>query len=199
MEKIRIGTQVIKQAQIESEIRSVIPEINGSLRFAIGEIGFEPSEEIFKDCLDGGREITQQNHVRLNKELSIMSIPSSRTLFGKSANEGLKKFHTTRIKVVDRCGADARKYITFRNGNAEFTEEDKKQLFEDCGIYLINPDEIELYNLHQKACEALNNLFQSYASLVWNQMFDFDKNKQFIPEPRTNYDTLFSNIQKAKQ
>ena len=194
--KIKIGAHVVNQTRIESELRDAIIAINAPLREAIESIGFEPSEELFKDCLDGGRAITQQYYERLNKELSILTIPSSKVLFEKSAKEGLKNFHTVRQDVVNKCGLNS-KYISFENDLAAFSEESRKQLGEDCGIYITDPEEIELYNLHVDACNALNSLFQGHVSPVWNQMFDFE-NGRFKPG-MINYDVLLINIKRAKE
>lgn len=195
--KIRIGTHVVNQTRIESELRNAIIAINAPLREAIESIGFESSEELFKDCLDGGRAITQQYYERLNKELSILTIPSSKVLFEQSAKEGLKKFHTVRQDVVNKYGLNASKYISFENDFAVFSEESRKQLDEDCAVYIVDPEEIELYNLHVEACKALNNFFQGHKSLVWNQMFDFE-NGRFKPG-MINYDVLLTNIKRAKE
>lgn len=197
--KIKIGTSSIRQLQIESEINSAIGHINGPLREAIENIGFTASEELLKDCLDGGRQITQEYYDRLNKELSILTIPSSKVLFEQSAHEGLKRFHTIRQQVVDKCGIGIRKYISFEDEIAVFTNQSKEQLSEDMGIYLTDPEEIELYNLHQEACESLNNLFQGQISIEWYRLFDIDKNRQFKPESLTNYSFLSSNIKRVKE
>ena len=194
--KIWIGTQIVNQTRIESEIRNAIIAINAPLREAIESIGFEPSEELLKDCLGGARAITQQYYERLNKELSILTIPSSKVLFEQSAKEGLKKFHTVRRDVVNKCELNS-KYISFENGFAVFSEESRKQLDEDMGIYISDPEEIELYNLHVEACKALNNFFQGYVSPVWNQMFDFE-NGRFKPG-MINYDVLLTNIKRANE
>ena len=196
--KIKIGSQSIRQNQIEIDINTAIGSINGPLREALENIGFTPSDELFRDCLVGGQKITDQYYNRLADELKAISIPSSRELFQKAAQEGLKQFHTVRQQVVNRCGSDVRKYISFQDEEAVFTEESQKQLIEDCGIYLTDPEEIELYNLHVKACEALNAMFDGHISPVWNQLFTWDKSKQFKPEPMTQYYALLSNIKNAK-
>jgi len=197
-DRIRIGTRSINLYQTESEINRAVNEINGQLRVAIESIGFVPSEELFNDCLDGGQTITQAYYERLEKELSILSIPSSKELFQKSGEEGLKKFHSIRKQLVEKCGSSVRKYISFNDNLAVFSDEAKKQLDEDFGIYIENPEEIDLYNLHVKACEALNLMFQGHKSIVWNQLFEFEKGI-FKPNPQTNYAALLLNIQIAKE
>ena len=196
--KIKIGTRSIRQIQIKSDIRSAIELINAPLREAIENIGFAPSEELLKDCLDGGRQITQDYYERLNKELSILSIPSSKVLFEQSAREGLKKFHAVRQQVVDKCGMGIRKYISFEDEIAVFSDLSEEQLIEDCGIYISDPEEIELYNLHQKACEALNNLFQGHIVYEWYRLFDIDNDKQFKPA-LANYDVILTKIKRAQE
>ncbi|MFY9154110.1 MAG: hypothetical protein WAO52_18970 [Prolixibacteraceae bacterium] len=193
--KVRIGTQSLAMIQLESEISNAVALVNGPLAEAICNIGFTPSDEILKDCMNGGRAITQEYYERLTKELSVMSIPSSRTLFENSAREGLKQFHLTRKLIENKCSSNIRKYISFENDLAVYSDEAKKQLNEDFGIYITNPDEIELYNLHLEACEALNNLFKGYRSHVWNQYFEFENGK-FKPGI-INYDVLLTNIKKA--
>lgn len=195
--KIRIGTRSVQQAQVDYEIRQAIDLINAPLREAFESIGFTASEELLKDCLDGGREITQQYYERLAEELKIMSSPSSRQIFEKAGQESIKQFHVVRNRVVDKCGMTVQKYITLDGDIAVFSEESQKQLDEDMGIYITDPEEIELYNLHQKACEALNNLFQCHIEFEWHRLFDID-NKQFKPA-LANYDVILTKIKKVKE
>lgn len=195
--KIKIGIQNLVKTQLEYEIANAVALINGPLAESICNIGFTPSDEILKDCLNGGRAITQEYHERLTKELSIMTIPSSRTLFENSAREGLNKFHGTREQIVNKCGSNIRKYITFVNDLAVYSDDAKEQLNEDCGVFITNSEEIELYNLHLEVCNALNNLFQGHVSPVWNQMFDRE-NGSFKPA-LVNYDVLLTNIKRVKE
>lgn len=196
--RIRVGTDVVRKNEIERKVIHVIAAINGSLREAVESVGFEFSEDVVKDCLAGGKEITQAFHERLGKDLSFVSIPTSKKVLEQSAKEGLMKFHDVRKRIEMSANAEIRKYISFKEGVAVFSDEAKELLDKDCGLFITGPEAIKLHRLHEEACEALNAMFQGYQSFVWNHMFSWE-NGRFVPDQRTNYDVLLLNIKKQKE
>ena len=195
--KVKVRTREFEFNQAEIQINNAINVINTELRMAVEAIGFQPSANLLKDCLNRGDAITQEFHERLRKDLSILSIPSSKKLFEESAMEGLRNFHTARQNVVNQCPSNIRKHITFEGEIAVFSNESREQLQEDFSVYLTDQEEIDLYYRHVQATHALNNFFQGHNSQVWDQLFERE-NGVFKPAP-ANYDIILTNIKKANE
>jgi hypothetical protein len=110
-----------------------------------------------------------------------------------------KTFEDFRRGFTEKYSKSLLTYISFKNDFAFLSDESKNQIDEDCSVFVEQPDEIEAYNRHLKACEALNDMFQGHKSPAWPQFFDFDKNGKFIPAEMVNYDVLVTNIKKVKE
>lgn len=193
-ERIFLRTDVVRHAQMESNVQSATHQINARLREAFENIGIIPSDEMLRDCFSGDADIVAREfHLKLQKELKSINMPSTRKIFEDAAHEGLAKFNSVRREIMDKNASETFKYISFENGTAVFTDESKKQLLEDFSVYVETPEEIELYNQHKEACEALNNMFKGYLSMNWSQLFDFEKG-MFIPNPLVQYGILLNNI-----
>lgn len=192
--KIKLRTEVVKQAQIEGQVINACREISGRLRETFDAIGIIPTDEILRDCFIGSAdEVSKQFYEKLNGELKAVTIPAIRAGFEKSAVESLKNFNTVRAEIIGKYGDEVFKYITFEKGTAIFSDESKQQLADDCGVYISTPEEIELYNLHLAACEALNKMYKGYGSPSWNQHFEFENGK-FIPNPLVQYHAVLFKI-----
>ncbi|HPE74685.1 MAG TPA: hypothetical protein P5210_14125 [Draconibacterium sp.] len=194
--RIKLRTDVVRIAQMESDITNATFLINGRFRETLEAIGFNPSDELLRDCFFGNADmVTKEFHQNLHKELKGITMPVTRTMFENSAHDGLKDLNIVRAEIKGKYSHEVFKYISFEDGKAVFSDESKKQLFEDCSVYISSPEEIELYNEHLEACEALNKMFKGYRSQFWSQLFDFENGK-FIPSPLVQYNVVLNNIKR---
>lgn len=196
-ERIRIGTDSMRYAQIKNEISKAVEFVNGPLHSEFDELGIEFSYELVKDVFSGGAEFGKVFNSKLNEDLSFMSIPASKRLIEKSAREGLQKFNNVLSKGKSLFSNSVFEFIAFEDGAVVFSKDGEIRLDVRCGLYLSDPDEINLYRAHQKACDALNEMFGGYISNVWDQLFEFDENRKFKPA-LANYDALLSKINAKK-
>ncbi|GET19882.1 hypothetical protein [Prolixibacter denitrificans] len=195
--RVRSGTNRIKLGQLENDIRRAVEFINGPLHSAFDSLGVEFSFELVKDVFSGGSKFGELFNSKLHKDLSLMSIPASRTLIENSARDGLQEFNNVVSDGRSRFGYSVFDFITFEDGSAVFSDDGMNHLQDECGIFLSDPEEISLYSAHLKACDALNDLFGGYARMDWHKIFDFEKDGTFKPSP-VYYDVLLNGIKNAK-
>ncbi|HEX2920920.1 MAG TPA: hypothetical protein VHO50_07140 [Bacteroidales bacterium] len=195
-QKIKIGHNTIRQNQTEMHLRSALDVLNGEFKTALEAIGFTLTDENLSDCYTGGYKTYDKYYQKIQNDASQINTPAIKKTLEDSAQQGWKEFNLKREKALSRIQTDIRKYISVKNGEAVVTKEAKEQLFEDCGIFLINQEEIERYRLHQKVCEALNAFFEGHYSAFWYQLFLWEGGK-FSPE-LADYEYINKKINQLK-
>ena len=194
--KVKIGVDVTKQNFLQFQVEDGLVAINTVLTPALNLIGFELTSETLKDCLSGCESIHSEYLTRLAKDLTAISIPSTRSLLDKTAGEAWYDFKATLEKALSKITLSARVYISVENEIAILSNEAKEQLLEDCSIYLTDPEEIDLYNRHCAATEALNSFFQGRKVANWQMLFEWVEGK-FIPA-QGNYEYMKKQIAQLK-
>lgn len=193
-ERIKVGQNEAQIAEIQCQLSTVIALINGEFRTALEGINFTLTSENLLDILTGGNKIALEYNQKLSTDIEKISIPGFRKMFENVARDAYSEYEIVRLRMLDKCYSNNRQFISVVDGEAIVSDAAKKQIEEDCSTYITDPKEIELYNLHLKACDALNAMFQGYSSPYWRQMFIFHNNK-FEVEP-VNYSVLLTNIKK---
>lgn len=197
IKKIKIGTLDVKINQVEYLVQAAIEEFNGSIKQGFESIGIILTEDSLRDYFESASLITTQFETELQQNLSKFPIVSSRAMFEQSATGDFSRFMQTRREFLYKYQPDIRKYISLDNKAAVLSQSAKDQITEDFTVFISDPEEIELYNKHIDACNALNQLFEGYHKLDWNRLFDFENGK-FTPNIFIQYDVLLNHIKKSK-
>lgn len=191
-ERIKIRRDTAREGDISFKVRSAIGLINGSIKTELEKIGSQLSPDTLADFFGNAGSIAKDYQDRMQKDLSMISLPSIRSMLETNAKEAWITFNNKRISLIDQIGAQTRSYITVEDGWAVFSDETKRRLAEECDVYLQNKEEIELYRQHVAACEALNAMFKGYRRSAWQELFEFEDGK-FCPS-EIHYDILLKNI-----
>jgi hypothetical protein len=195
-EKIKIGENLLKKNQTTYAIEIAVQLINANLKTALEKIGFELTGETLKSCFSGGMPIYDKFHKTVSEDMEKIASHSTRQMLEENSQHSWETFNHVRSSVMSKISSDIRSFITIEDGFAVFSQTSKEQLEDDCNIYITEAEEINRYELHQRACEALNAFFQGHYSAFWYQIFDF-KNGQFIPEV-IDYQYLNMKIKQVK-
>ena len=186
MEKILIKENTIRHADALEEINETIQVINTEFRKILIEIGIDKiSLSVLKDCLtNSANQVEKSYQQKVEKDLEKISTISIKKMLFRDAGHAFRSFRNQfeaikpKLKHVD--------YLTIENDICILTQENKNKLFESLNTYISDPKEIEAYNRHQAAAEALTAFFRGTYPLYWHNLFVFE-NGEFQPNENTNY------------
>lgn len=188
MEKIMVYNNDFALADALDKIQDSIKEVNEELTPALALIGMNLTEATLQDCLQGAEKTKQIFTSALAKDLKRMASEPLKKEMAERGSAAWNKFMLTCEGICRHL--KYKQHLSIENGVCVLTDENRKKLSETFKVYITDPDMINVYRAHAKACDALNEMFNGKLPLHWWTVFQLQETlgkETLIMNPYTNY------------
>lgn len=195
MEKVLIKSDGILADEKICQANEDAQEINKIILPALEDLGVDVTMETITDCVQNRGENTIACYLQMVEgDIKHFKVKVQKDKVREAADLEISRLKE-RLKISCKTPIS---FFEFNKRKGVFlSKEGEYNLIESTKTYLTDNQEIEAYQAHLSATEALNKLFKGKVPLWWYRLFQVDGNELFTPAEEVNYSVIAGTVDSA--